>query len=90
MPPCSFGEPTKEYETLDVRTSLESAQTTPDSWILERAHPFGIDECQLAPDLFPALKNAVQRLPKKGQSEFPHDESFSEISEFWWNAWNLF
>lgn len=57
----------KEYETLDVRATLEAAQATPESWVMGRAHPFGIDECQLAPALFPALKSSVQRVPKKGQ-----------------------
>jgi predicted AAA+ superfamily ATPase len=57
----------KEYETLDRRNVLESAQGNPDLFIANRASPFGIDECQLAPALFPALKEAVRVLPKKGQ-----------------------
>lgn len=61
---CSLVE---EYITLDTSENLEKAETQPDQFLSGRQHPFGIDECQLAPRLFPALKEWVRLHPRKGQ-----------------------
>lgn len=57
----------KEYVTLDDEEHLESALKTPKSFIQGRASPFGLDECQHGPGLFPALKEFVRHHPKPGQ-----------------------
>jgi predicted AAA+ superfamily ATPase len=57
----------KEYETLDKREALSQARNDPKSFLSSRKHPFTIDECQLSPELFPALKEEVRLHPKKGQ-----------------------
>ena len=56
-----------EYETLDNRISLEFAEKEPEQFLQGRNFPFGIDECQYAPKLFPELKEAVRKNPRKGQ-----------------------
>jgi predicted AAA+ superfamily ATPase len=57
----------KEYATLDVSRELELATHNPSAFIENRSIPFGIDEAQLCPPLFPALKEWVRIHPKKGQ-----------------------
>jgi predicted AAA+ superfamily ATPase len=58
---------TEEYTTLDNMRDLELATQNPELFIENRKHPFGIDEAQLCPPLFPALKEWVRVHPKKGQ-----------------------
>ncbi len=47
----------KEYVTLDDEDSLNAALASPKQFVSKmKAHRSGIDECQLVPGLFPALK----------------------------------
>lgn len=55
------------YVTLDDLEQLSAARERPKAFLDGRAIPFAIDECQLAPELFPALKLHVQKIKKKGQ-----------------------
>ncbi len=55
------------YVSLDDTELLHAAENAPKDFLMSRAHPFAIDECQLAPALFPALKLHAQRFPGKGQ-----------------------
>lgn len=57
----------KEYETLDLTKSLERAESGPEEFLRGRKAPFTIDECQMAPSLFPALKEHVRVRPRPGQ-----------------------
>jgi predicted AAA+ superfamily ATPase len=57
----------KEYVTLDVRSSAELVEADAETFIDDRKAPFALDECQLAPALFPALKEHVRKHPKPGQ-----------------------
>jgi predicted AAA+ superfamily ATPase len=65
------GELTKNYVTLDLLDSVSLAQANPSGFLgahLEsRALPLAIDECQMAPPLFPALKEWVRLHPAPGQ-----------------------
>ena len=58
----------QDYITLDDHEELDRAQNTPKAFLksMKGAHS-AIDECQLAPSLFPALKLAVQKNKKPGQ-----------------------
>jgi len=56
------------YTTLDVPESFAAARSNAASFLLENeAHPLVIDECQLAPPLFPALKEWVRTRKMPGQ-----------------------
>ena len=57
----------KEYATLDIRSTAELVNNDPESFIHGRKAPFALDECQLSPDLFPALKEHVRKNPRPGQ-----------------------
>src|SRR4051812_7143495 len=58
----------KKYVTLDDAGILETAVMDPKSFLADRdAHPLVIDECQLAPPLFPAIKEWVRTHSKPGQ-----------------------
>lgn len=57
----------REYSTLDLVEMLEFAEKNPSRFLENRQSPFTIDECQLAPPLFPALKERVRTHPRKGQ-----------------------
>lgn len=58
----------REMVTLDDEDTLAAAQESPKRFIEGlRGDLSAIDECQLVPDLFPALKNAVQGNKKPGQ-----------------------
>jgi predicted AAA+ superfamily ATPase len=57
----------REYVTLDIRNNLEVCENDPELFLKNRKHPFVIDESQMSPALFPALKEAVRLLPKPGQ-----------------------
>jgi len=53
--------------SLDDQELLEAALLNPKSFVAREDLPFGIDECQLAPPLFSALKLRVQNNPRPGQ-----------------------
>jgi predicted AAA+ superfamily ATPase len=55
------------YETLDIQATLTQAERDPEGFIDLRKEPFGIDECQLAPSLFPAIKEAVRKKQRPGR-----------------------
>ncbi len=55
-----------EYVSLDQRNSLATLEADETQFISNRGAPFGIDESQMAPTLFPALKEYVRLHPKKG------------------------
>ena len=56
------------YFTLDQKTELEEARQDPSGYIKSRqGHLVAIDECQTAPELFPALKDNVRINRKPGQ-----------------------
>lgn len=57
------------YATLDDPASLDLANADASYFLSEGAKKglFVVDECQLAPPLFPALKEWVRRHPKPGQ-----------------------
>ncbi len=58
----------EKYLTLDNSAVLERAIETPEAFLFSNsAYPLVIDECQLAPNLFPALKDKVRRDKKPGQ-----------------------
>jgi predicted AAA+ superfamily ATPase len=56
-----------DYVTLDKPVFLNSARSNPESFIDRDSKRFGIDECQLAPELFPALKERVRTNKRPGQ-----------------------
>jgi len=56
------------YTTFDVRRERERADIDPQAFISGASRaPFAIDEAQLVPDLFPALKESVRINKKPGQ-----------------------
>lgn len=56
------------YKTLDDRSNLELAMNDEKKFINELRNNFAaIDECQIAPPLFPALKEFVRKNKKPGQ-----------------------
>ncbi|MBI3535779.1 MAG: ATP-binding protein [Deltaproteobacteria bacterium] len=58
---------TKIYTTLDRESSLLEAEANPELFLRYQATPFAIDEAQLCPRLFPALKERVRTHKKPGQ-----------------------
>jgi predicted AAA+ superfamily ATPase len=52
---------------MDGSGELSLAETEPASYLSNRKIPFAIDECQLCPPLFPALKEQVRLKKKMGQ-----------------------
>lgn len=56
-----------EYITLDIAEHLDAASTHPMLFLKNRPRAFCIDECQLAPALFPALKETVRQRKTPGQ-----------------------
>lgn len=56
-----------DYVSLDRLKDLELANQNPEAFLLDRKSPFVIDECQLAPPLFPALKDSVRIKKTPGQ-----------------------
>lgn len=61
----SFAE---NYRTLDLETALVEAQTDPMPFLMRhQGRPLAIDECQLAPKLFPAMKEWVRTNKCPGQ-----------------------
>ncbi len=57
----------KEYVSLDRQGNLNLAQNEPMKFFANRLHPFAIDECQMAPEIFPEIKEQVRVLSKPGQ-----------------------
>ncbi len=58
------------YTTLDQSTTLDQANRDPEGFLTHQGPsetPVVIDECQLAPPLFPALKERIRVHPKPGQ-----------------------
>lgn len=56
------------YVSLDLPSTLSKAETDPFGFIVQDGGaPFTIDECQLAPVLFPVLKEYVRTHKKPGQ-----------------------
>lgn len=56
-----------EYVTLDLQSNLAICDANPMAFLQNRKYPFAIDECQLSPALFPALKESVRLLTKPGR-----------------------
>ncbi|MBI3534568.1 MAG: ATP-binding protein [Deltaproteobacteria bacterium] len=56
-----------EYISFDSRDFLRQAESEPEVFLLNRKRPFVIDECQLCPVIFPALKEAVRLMPERGR-----------------------
>lgn len=58
----------ERYFSLDLRSVLESCERDPEAFLEgNRARPLVLDECQLSPALFPALKDHVRRHPGPGR-----------------------
>ncbi len=57
----------EEYATFDQIKELEFANNNPELFLENRKHPFGVDEAQLCPPLFQAMKEWVRVHPQKGQ-----------------------
>jgi len=57
----------KSYVTLDRRADLALLRENPDGFVSHRESPFAIDEAQIEPLLFPALKEAVRTNRRPGQ-----------------------
>lgn len=56
------------YSTFDKKETLLRANSDAEQFLNSiDSHPHGIDECQLCPDLFPALKELVRTHKKPGQ-----------------------
>lgn len=58
-----------QYVTLDSPAAQDQACRDPEGFLLAHSQktPLVIDECQLAPPLFPVLKEHVRQHPKPGQ-----------------------
>ncbi len=72
---------TSEYVTLDQPEDLENALKSPRLLISDRKTPFGIDECQESPPLFPALKEWVRTHKSPGQFILSGSVRFTSIEE---------
>lgn len=72
-----------EYVTLDQDFILEQANSDPVQFLQRRSKQklLVIDECQLAPPLFPALKEWVRTHPKPGQFLLTGSVRFSARKE---------
>ena len=57
----------QNYLTLDKSSILTQAQLDPESFISNMKTPVALDEVQLVPSLFPALKEAVRLNKEPGQ-----------------------
>jgi len=56
------------YVTLDLRETLQILEQSPMAFLEgNMGSPLAIDESQLSPSLFPALKEFVRRMPRPGQ-----------------------
>ena len=70
-----------DYVTLDNPEDLENALKNPKLLISDRKAPFGIDECQESPPLFPILKEWVRVHKNPGQFILSGSVRFSSIEE---------
>ena len=59
--------PKENYISLDKAIHLNSARMSPETFLDRDLKVLGIDECQLAPELFPALKERIRVNKKPGQ-----------------------
>lgn len=57
----------KSYASLDQASEVALLQSNPEVYVNGREHPFAVDEAQIEPSLFPALKEAVRKNQKPGQ-----------------------
>jgi predicted AAA+ superfamily ATPase len=57
----------KEYRTLDEETTLLEVENDPKFFLQNRKDRFAIDEAQLSPRLFPALKEHIRTHKSPGQ-----------------------
>lgn len=59
--------PDERYVSLDRAAQLDAARANPTAFLEQGSALLGVDECQLAPELFPALKERVRAHKKPGQ-----------------------
>ena len=60
-----------QYVSLDSKATLEAASLDPDGFLEQfNKSPVILDECQLCPPLFPALKVRIRKNQKPGQFLF--------------------
>lgn len=71
----------KSYATLDQLTEVTLLRSNPENYLLNRAPPFAIDEAQIEPMLFPALKEAVRKDQQPGQFIITGSVRFSSRSQ---------
>ena len=71
----------KEYVSLDDEEQLELARRSAKVFVDHRASPFAIDECQLSPALFPALKERVRVHRAHGQYILTGSVRFTSVGE---------
>jgi predicted AAA+ superfamily ATPase len=57
------------YETLDSKITRQEVEKDPEKFLAKKTRraPLGIDECQIEPEIFPALKEHVRKNKKPGQ-----------------------
>ncbi len=56
------------YQSLDLAENLAVSESDPMRFLMQnQGYPFGIDECQHSPSLFPAMKEWVRTHRKPGQ-----------------------
>ncbi len=70
-----------DYVTLDDEKQLELALLASQSFLEDRKPPFGVDECQLSPPLFPALKDHVRKNKAYGQFILTGSVRFTSVEE---------
>ncbi len=70
-----------EYSTFDDELHLKLAQADPRGYLANRTSPFGIDECQLAPEIFSALKEEVRVNKKMGRFLISGSVRFTAIED---------
>jgi hypothetical protein len=59
---------TQNYLTFDSLNEKKRAEKDSELFLASlKKHPFGIDECQMVPDLFPTLKEHVRKKKQPGQ-----------------------
>ncbi len=70
-----------EYVTLDDAEALEIALRSPRQFLSNRKLPFAIDECQMSPPLFAALKEHVRINKARGQFILTGSVRFTSVEE---------
>ena len=71
----------QEFVSLDDEEQLELSLKAPKAFLNGRSSPFGIDECQLCPRIFPALKEKVRVERQQGQFLLTGSVRFTSVSE---------